>query len=111
MRKLQLDVGGLRVESFHVQPFAAATEGTVRGHGTPYNYGETDHTGCGQESCAISCGGYTCGITCESCVQTCGGSCNGTCQVASACYPCGESQGGSCFWQDCSPTDPGVGGC
>ena len=106
MTKIRLDLDTLCVESFSTDA-SPAHGGTVQAH-SPIDYGYTDVTGCGQETCAAYCsGGHTCYASCEgSCLQTCGGSCNGTCAQASACYPCGQSDLGSCFWQDCDAPTP-----
>lgn len=102
MSKIRLDLDALSVESFSTDA-APASSGTVHGHSPIEQTFVSDVTGCDQDTCARYCSGNTtCYASCDgSCAQTCGGSCGGTCAQASACYPCGQSDLGSCFWQDC----------
>jgi hypothetical protein len=107
MKKLKLDVGELRVESFQTAR-ATMQRGTVRGHLTRLHCTEfvdcTIDFGCGTGTGgtggtgAASCNGTcdaSCNGSCASCVATCNASCNGTCDAS--CASCGFS----CYDTDC----------
>ena len=67
MRKLCLDVEGIRVESFTADPDAFAGGGTVPAF-----------AGTGNDP-QVTCGA-SCAPSCETCAgQTCGSACQGTC--------------------------------
>ncbi len=104
MKKLNLNLEDLKVESFDTLPRALNDqEGTVQGYGTPplISCGETacDETclSC-DPSCNGTCQGNTCEGTCgRSCGGTCGHSCGGTCNTCGglSCVP-------TCFnWPGC----------
>lgn len=83
MRKVQLQLESLVVESFHTTDPAQA-QGTVVAHAT------TPRDSCGN-SCQASCIQTAC--TCPG-IDTCWQSCNGTCDFNSAC--CEEPSVFSC---------------
>jgi hypothetical protein len=86
MKKLKLDLDGLRIDSFDTTPAnAVERKGTVQGQ---------------FDTAVASCDG-TCDNTCDgcSCCCTCCPSCGGTCET---CYTCGTCPGqwscdGSCY--------------
>jgi hypothetical protein len=90
MKKLNLGLEDLAVESFDTTPVFRRSMGTVRGHmpgGTVALVGNSMET-CEGGTCGGS-GYYTCEITCHACV---GGETDGTC-VGTTCF--GESCGGA----------------
>lgn len=107
MKKLNLNLEDLRVESFDTLPAPQGEKGTVQGYGTPplVSCGETacDDTcfGTCEQSCNGTCEGDTCEGTCyNSCGGTCSASCGGTCNTCGSlsCVP-------TCFnWPGCETT-------
>ena len=78
MKKLKLNLGEIKIESFEISQSISKKQGTINGQHTG--------TGCTEETCprihhtcAYTCDDPTCINTeCDTCV-TCGGSCPGTC--------------------------------
>lgn len=90
MRKIKLDVDGLRVDSFEVENGGGDGSGTVQGNVRDPEYRDTGDTGTGG-------GGGTSGSTYFSCTtpyptneNTCQGSCYGTCNT------CANTCGSTC---------------
>ena len=96
MKKLQLNLDQLQIESFDTSPeTSSADEGTVyglTGSGEPEFCTElcTHPLICGQT-------GNTCGNTCGgTCVNTCGNTCNASCNGTCSGNTCGSSCGFTC---------------
>jgi len=109
MRKLQLTLDDLRVDSFDTSPVHTVRRGTVHGRQDvavatvqPYS----DFQQCGSyPNCPSPLCVDTPLASCDnaSCRWTCGASCNGSCQSCATCNTCQESCNGTCG--ACIPPD------
>lgn len=107
MKKIQLELDSLQVESFETTPAGSGAQGTVYGltlSGEPELC--TDFTICLREcpvpTAGLTCGtcNPTCGSTCGStCGTTCGSTCQGTCD-----FTCGNTCSETCGTALCEPT-------
>ncbi len=94
MKKLELNLDDLKVESFETTPADSR-----RGRGTVFGYSEfTEFASCGPDCTPGDYGGQT-----YDGGETCDASCaDGTCQLTCA-FTCMPTCGVSCLPGDCSP--------
>ena len=115
MKKLQLNLDQLQIESFDTSPeVGSANEGTayaLRGESFKPEFCTLFCTGSPR---CVSCDGFTCAETCSgtcsgsTCEGTCGSTCDGTCNEATCGSTCGGTCGLTCGCQSFRPTGCGT---
>ncbi len=107
MRKLQLTLDDLRVDSFDTSPTARVRRGTVHGQVVDVAQPYSGFQQCGSyPNCPSPLCVDTPLASCDdaSCRWTCGASCNGSCASCATCNTCQESCNGTCG--ACIPPEP-----